>query len=569
MDHGVAGVTRYLAAGREHRIVAFALLTGALTGLAVAVFDRIVATGMVERVESAPLGVQVAAPLVGLALTAVTMQLFSKNNTTSVSDEYIKTFHGREARMPLRRLPAKIAAAAFTLGSGCALGFEGPSIFLGATIGSTLQHRLSRWFTRDEAKALLVAGAAAGVAAIFKAPATGALFALEVPFQADLARRSLIPALLSAAAGYLAFASVNGTTPLFPIGTTPPLNFNDLAAAVAIGLLAGLGARGFAWVIRQTKTRTATLNPALRVGVFGVAIGGLILASQGLTGEPLALGPGYGAIAWAFEPKHAVGVIIGLLLVRGAATAAAVGAGGVGGLFVPLVIEGALLGRLIGSLVGHTGSTLFPVLGIAAFLGAGYHVPLAAVVFVAESTGRPGFVVPGLIAAAAAQLTMGPNSVTTYQRTRRVGHLEGRLGLPITSVVRTDAATVPADATVADVFDHHLIGVRLLAVPVVDGSTYRGFVHLHDITATDRSTWATTKVDEIMRTDHPVADLTWTLGQALAALQEGDTDRMAVVGPDGYVGLVTTGEILKLGEILRATEGDDGQAGAQAFQKAT
>ncbi len=66
--------------------------------------------------------------------------------------------------------------------------------------------------------------------------------------------------------------------------------------------------------------------------------------------------------------------------------------------------------------VGDPKSTLFVIIGVAAFLGAGYHVPLAAVMFVAEASGRPGFVVPALLAAVAASLVMGRASVTTYQR---------------------------------------------------------------------------------------------------------------------------------------------------------
>ena len=87
-----------------------------------------------------------------------------------------------------------------------------------------------------------------------------------------------------------------------------------------------------------------------------------------------------------------------------------------GGLFIPLVVAGALLGRMAVDVVGGGNTTLFVVIGVAAFLGAGYRVPLAAVMFVAETTGRPGFVVPGLLAAVAATLVMGRASVTTYQR---------------------------------------------------------------------------------------------------------------------------------------------------------
>ena len=76
------------------------------------------------------------------------------------------------------------------------------------------------------------------------------------------------------------------------------------------------------------------------------------------------------------------------------------------------------MGRVVGGAVESLNTTLFVVIGVAAFLGAGYRVPLAAVMFVAETTGRPGFVVPGLLAAVAAELTMGRRSITIYQAGR-------------------------------------------------------------------------------------------------------------------------------------------------------
>ena len=107
-------------------------------------------------------------------------------------------------------------------------------------------------------------------------------------------------------------------------------------------------------------------------------------------------------------------LVLAMLVIRCVATSATVAGGGAGGLFVPLVVAGSLLGRAVGGAFGdHT--SLFVVIGVAAFLGAGYRVPLAAVMFVAETTGRPGFVVPGLLAAVAAELVMGHSSVTAYQ----------------------------------------------------------------------------------------------------------------------------------------------------------
>ncbi|MEZ5181218.1 MAG: chloride channel protein [Acidimicrobiales bacterium] len=538
----------------DHRIVALAAVVGALTGVVVALFERIVRGGVIDRLLEAPLALQVVAPLVGFGVAGLVLTHLARGAGPSLADDYLRAYHDRETRLRLRDLPAKLLAGAATLAGGAAMGFEAAAILSGATIGSTVQRRTSRWFTREESRVLLVAGAAAGVGAIFKAPATGALFAMEVPFRADLARRTLLPTLFASAAGYLTFVAVDGPSPLFPIGSVHDLRWVDLAAAVALGLLAGGGARAFAWAVRTAKARTAGLPLGVRVLVGGAAVGALVAGSDALTGEPLALGPGYDAIRWAFEPGHAAGVIFGLLLLRGLATIGAVAAGGAGGLFIPLVIEGALLGRLVAELVGAGDSTLLPVLGVAAFLGAGYHVPLAAVVFVAEATGRPGFVVPGLIAAASAQLTMGPRSVTTYQRDRRMGHLEGRLDLPVATAVRTDAVTAPPTASVADVISTHLLGSRLLSVPVVDGATYLGVASLHDLTGLDPERWADTPVSEVMDVEVPAVPLTATVGETLALLEDADADRLPVTDDRGFVGVVSTSEILRLDEVLEATE---------------
>ena len=103
------------------------------------------------------------------------------------------------------------------------------------------------------------------------------------------------------------------------------------------------------------------------------------------------------------------------MLLRCLATGVTTVGGGAGGLFIPLVVAGALLGRVAGGLVGRVDDTMFLIVGVAAFLGAGYRVPLAAVMFVAETTGRATFVVPALLAAVVADLVMGDKCVTVYQ----------------------------------------------------------------------------------------------------------------------------------------------------------
>ena len=541
---------------RARQVGVLAVLTGALTGLGVAGFERAVQEQTFDRLLRGPVWLQAVVPIIGLAVTAAVLRWPGRRASPATADEYIKSFHDVEQRLDLKPVAARLLASAATLGSGAAMGFEGPAIYLGAAIGSALQRRFSRYFSRVDSKVLLVCGAAAGVAAIFKAPATGVVFALEVPYREDLARRMLLPAMFAAASSYVVFAAINGTSPLLAVGGAPPFDLRDLGGAAILGLACGAAARVFAAGLHAAKKIAAHRGIAMRLAVAGPALVLVFVASRVWTGRSLTLGSGYDAIAWSLEPHHGIALIVAVFVLRAAATTLAVAAGGVGGLFVPLVVQGALLGGVVGAIVGGSATTLFPLLGIAAFLGAGYRVPLAAVVFVAESTGRPGFVVPGLIAAASSQLLVGRASVATYQQDSRTGLLHRRLALPATAALRTDAATTPPDATITELFEHHVAELRLRAVPVVDGARYCGMVLLDDLARIPRAEWDTTRVAEIMRVDLPAGQVTWSLAESVAAMEAADVDRLAILDGDAFVGLVTTGEILKLDAILEQTERD-------------
>jgi CIC family chloride channel protein len=402
-------------AGRSRRVVVAAALVGAVTGFAVVGFERLTVDVVFEYVNRLPLWLLAFAPGVGLAIATLWLRGPGHGESADTADAYLKAFH-REEPLGARALLHRLVASVATLGTGGALGLEGPSIYLGASIGSIAQRRFRRLLGAIDPNVLMVAGAAAGIAAIFKAPATGAIFAIEVPYQDDLARRMLLPALVGAASGYVAFVAVNGTTPLFPISGFPPISFADLAGAAALGLIAGFGARAFSWMTRHAKAVATSAPPLLRVVSAGCALAAMFAAGRLLTGQSLVLSPGYGIVTWSLDPNHSVALLLAILVLRCLATGATVAGGGAGGLFVPLVVAGVLLGRAFAGAFGLDES-LFLVLGAAAFLGAGYRVPLAAVMFVAESTGRPGFVVPALVAAVVAELVMADDSVTAYQLT--------------------------------------------------------------------------------------------------------------------------------------------------------
>jgi CIC family chloride channel protein len=535
-------------------VIVLSAVTGAVVGLGVAGFEWLTAQQLLDRLFALPIGVQAAAPVIGLVLCALLLRFLANGASPATSDEYVRNFHQPHRSLDLAAVPGRIAGAVATLGLGGALGFEGPSMYLGAATGSALQQRFRRAFGPAAGKALMVAGAAAGVAAIFKAPATGTVFALEVPYQDDTARRMLLPALVASATSYLVYVTVNGTDPLFPAGGSPPLGARELGGALLLGLLSGGLARLFSIAVRAAKQLQDRWSLPTRVAGAGVVLIAVFVAARIATGESLTIGPGYRVIDWV-RTSPSLPLVALLLALRAIATVATVAGGGAGGLFIPLVLLGALTGQLVGGALGEAATTLFPVVGVAAFLGAGYRTPLAAVMFVAESTGRPGFVVPGLLAAATSQLVMGDASVSAYQQTGPVGHLEARFRLPLTTAIRADVTTVPPDVTLDQLVWDHMLRTRHTTVCVVDGAKYLGIVGVDDLSQIERDQWPNVTVGAIAHDDAPRARPGWRIEQAVDAMTTANMEMLPVISDDTtFVGVITLNDIIRLEEILRRTD---------------
>ncbi|MEJ7800259.1 MAG: chloride channel protein [Ilumatobacter sp.] len=402
---------------RSREVVLLAAVTGIVTGLLVRAFEWLV-DELYHRVLEAPLWLTAISPAIGLVVAALILKL-AGGMSPSTSDEYLRAFHDPAYQLRPRYLAARIAAAIATLGSGGALGLEGPSLYGGSALGAMIQRRLPTPFRGSDHRTLLVAGAAAGVAAIFKAPATGAIFALEVPYRDDMARRMLLPALVASASGYLTFVTLSDTTPLLGVGefSIPPFELIDLLGALLVGATCAVGARALSKLMRVAKGFSLRALP-LRLAVSSTSLVGLFFLSRELTGLPLSLGTGYNVFRdWLFvELDIPVMLLIVIFAIRCLASAMTTAGSGVGGVFVPLVVGGGLVGRGVAELIHGQRASLYTLLGIAAFLGAGYRVPLAAVMFVAETTGKPNFVVPALFASVAAELVMGEQSITAFQR---------------------------------------------------------------------------------------------------------------------------------------------------------
>ena len=556
---------RTFGAARNPRLLAASAATGVIVAVLVAAFETVALHIVLERVLEQHLAVLALAPVLGIVASKLVLRTVGGGTSGSTSDEYIRAFHERQPSIPIRYLPAKLLAGIATIGGGGAVGLEGPSIYAGSSTGLFVHERLGRFFRRDEARILLTAGAAAGVAAVFKTPATGVIFAIEAPYRDDVTPQALLPSLIASAASYVTFVFLVGSTPVVPFlgeggigaggGSLVDVEIGDLLGALILGIAAGLGGRGFAWLVRQAKHATHTISWPRRAAAAAAAMAGLALLADFAFGEVLSLGPGIRAMEWVVN-QDALELIALLFGIRVAATLATVLGDGVGGLFIPLATLGVIVGQFVGVALDAESTGLYATLGLAAFLGAGYRAPIAAVMFVAESTGAAAFVVPALVAAAVSQVVGGPSSVVEYQRSKRMGHLEQRFTLPLSSILTTDVLTVPPDATVSEFVYMHVLGRRERVVPVVSGSAYLGMAQLSQLSTVSRDEWESTSVESMMTTDLPAGSPSWTVRDAVVAMEGADIEVLAVTDSSGnFIGVVTEDDIVRLGEILDETEG--------------
>lgn len=398
---------------------------GVLVGAAIAFYDYIVNVLLWEQLSNAlPPPVLCLLPIAGLFLTGLILTIF-RVKSSSMADEVVLAYHRPGEGIDYNTAIPKLGASIATMGFGASAGMEGASKWLGATLASFVQRQLNRipslgWL-HGSVETTLIAGAAAGISAIFRAPLTGAIMGIESPYKRDMAHESLIHGLIAAATSYATFAFFRPATPYFPIRFEYHLNLRDLLICVPLGLAGGLLSHVFLGLLARIK-RLWSHWPASRIvktTAGGVIVSAIAYATYQALGAPVTLHAGLPVSNQLLNGHYALGAIGFILVAKLLATCFTFGSGGVGGLFVPSATIGAALGAGFDAVFNPSHPGVFTLIGIAAFTGASYNSLLFAAVFVAEASGSPALVVPSLIASCTAFLASAGISNSESQRHRR------------------------------------------------------------------------------------------------------------------------------------------------------
>ncbi len=520
------------------RTIFLSVLIGSATGFFVYLIERVVYRLLFLTLYNTVFKnhlVVILIPMIGV-LAARFILTSGRVDNAGGTEEIIKSYHEFRGKVPLRNALYKIPAYIATLGFGGSAGLEGASTYIGGVM-SSLVDRTFGWLRLpyEEQRVMLLAGAAAGLSAMFKAPFTGAIFVLQVPYRSDIAPNALVPTLISSVSSYIVMVSLAGTAPLFSLAAKAQFHFKDFLSVLVIGLVCGVLTTLFIRIYRATKKWFAQgkgrLGPRPVLAALILGLSGYV--STKAYGEALPLGPGYIFIQHLLTGNTPIEMAITLFFLKAIAVIFTFSAGGIGGSFFPLLCLGAATGSVVAQVAGLEPYDFGVVMGMSAFLAAGYKTPLAAVVFIAEATHSSGYLIPGLIGTVVSYVVSGSTSISTHQRDREDIHLSNRFHLPVRNAMIRNVVSVSPEISLLEFREHFIFRHLHRIYPVTEdtpgGPHLLGIFSLYDLDRFPPDTWEKTTVRDAMITAVVTVTADEPILNAIAKMNEKDLEFLPVI----------------------------------------
>ncbi|WP_249020100.1 chloride channel protein [Conexibacter sp. S30A1] len=469
----------------------------------------------------------------------------------------------------LRLAILKPIASAISIGTGGPFGAEGPIILTGGAFGSIVAQVLP--LTAAQRRTLLVAGASAGMSAVFGTPVAATLFGVELLVFEWKPRSMTLIGLASATADalrmLLASAGMVTPQPLFPIPHHAAIAGLALFGAALIGIVVGLAS----WVMTEAVYGAEDLFRRLEGRLHWMwwpLLGGLVIGLGGMV-DARALGVGYDTIHAELLGQLGLGALILLLLTKLTIWSFGLGGGTSGGILAPILMLGAALGGIVGHWLPGTPVGLWSLIGLGAALAGVTRSPFTAIVFAFELTDDPGSLLALLVATSTAQLVsvlVLKRSILTEKVARRGYHVMREYGVDplettfVQELTRTDVYTLDPDRQIHSI--HLLWGDGTHAhqqrlYPVIDeGGRLLGVLPWSAVRRHHRDA---SIVGEVMSREVTVAAPDETMRAAADRMAEHQLSVLPVVEPSAggrLVGLITAEDVLRARRKLLAEEHD-------------
>lgn len=325
-------------------------------------------------------------PIVGLLLSGYVLKVL-KVRSVGMLNEVVVHYHEPPPVLSLRDDALKAGACIATVGFGASAGLGGPSQWLGARIGLYFV-RFGRRFVAvlhdlTDQHAILI-GAAAGVSAIFRAPLTGTLLALETPFSKDLDATALLPASIAALVAHVVHGLLADNSPLLPFPGSVSHSIPAIFGAACIGIVAGTISRKFQRIMIWTRARTGQMSWARRAFAGGIVTSATAAVALWFFQDTWTLQSGLPMGHAAFGAEFIGLAALALLALKLVSVWATFGTSGVAGLLVITLTVGSLIGATMAPLLPDLSTQAACAIAVCAYLAANYNAPLTGIALAAE-----------------------------------------------------------------------------------------------------------------------------------------------------------------------------------------
>lgn len=490
----------------------------------------------------------------------------------------------------------KIVTSAITIGTGGAVGAEGPIIQIGAAIASGFGSLFR--LARGQMPTIIGCGAAAGISAIFNSPMGGLLFALEVILQ-DFSIRSVTPIVVAAVIANVATQGIFSQVfheswgAIFRVPVMDiRMNWLIVGNYVLLGLVCGIVGVSLTRLMYFTEERfrriklSPVIKPALGGAILGaMGVGYVLIFGRLLLGQhkpipfsdypmPAFFGDGYGFIQLLLTsdfyhraPYYLALLLAFLIFAKLIGTCLTLGSGGSGGVIAPALFLGAVTGGLMGHLMKISGifnpaniqPEAYALVGMGAVLAAIVHAPLASILILLETTRNSALMLPAMlatvIATAMARLILSDSIYTLSLRNRGLNVAGGSEGSLLHRLTVEQVDLEPA--TVLKLDDPFQRILELVSstnasdFPVADDAgNYVGMVVSDDVRTAmlEREAIPLLLVEEMLRRDVPVVKTTDDLAMTMDQFGRIDISRLPVCfpgAPGRVIGMISRSRLMK------------------------
>ena len=417
-------------------------------------------------------------------------------------DAVIKAFHRKFGVISGRVPIIKSVSSAIFIGSGGSVGREGPIAQIAAGVASLLADKTR--ISPRERELLVVVGMSAGIGGLFRAPAGGALFGIEVLYKRDYESDALPYAIIASFLAFSIFCVFAGWRPMFA-APQYTISFREIPFYVILGIVCGLFARLYIVIYEHCEKFFSKLNMKdyIKPVIGGLIVGVLAILTSILVGEPYIFGSGYGPLQLILNKelflKTSIAIILLIAILKMVATSVSIGSGGSGGAFAPSVTIGGFIGGVVGAIL----KTFFPqyivndigifaIVGMASFFAAAANVPLTAIIMTAEITWDFSILAPAIIAVGISYLIAFEPSIYREQVPDRPSspvHMADHLflvfrNLRVKDILSPDTMVVIKADTPAEEAMNIMIRNQRMYLPVVDeNGKCIGIVDIFDLTS--------------------------------------------------------------------------------------